>query len=229
MKGMATTVQLNNECVNPLYENLVTINKLGTSPSLLNLDGDLFYKHYDNEKYFSKEAADAAEDSFPYWIINIVKEIKTCTEIISPTIKTYELPYYIQNISNDYIEIVNKRGKITEKNVIGKIPPSGTEAVIAIKDGYGILASAENAYVLLTDKLKPVKHVISDEELNVDNGTLKLPEGEFDVIVKHGSVICGNYGTNIHYFNKDNMYYNNGNEIHIKEPWSTWSSFRHSL
>ena len=216
MKGMATTIQLNNKCVNPLYDNLVTLNKLGTSPTLLNLDGDLFYKHYDTEKYFSKEAADEAEDSFPYWVINVVKEIKTCTEIITPKVKTYELPYYIQNISSEYINIVNKRGKINENNVIGKIPPSGTEAVIAIKDGYGVLASSENAYVLLTDKLRPVKHVVSEEELNIDNGTLKLPEGEFDVIVKSNTIIGGSYGTNIHYFNENNKVYKNGDEIHIK-------------
>lgn len=216
MKGMATTVQLNNDCVNPLYENLVSINKLGSAPSLLNLDGDLFYKHYDTEKYFSKEAADSAEDSFPYWIIDIVKEITTCTEIIAPSIKTYELPYYIQNISNDYINIVNKRGKTTESDVIGRIPPSGTEAVIEIKDGYGVLASSEKAYVLLTDKLKPVKHVISEEELNIDNGTLKLPEGEFDVVCKDGVLVDSGYGLNNHYFSIGNYSYNSGDIIHIK-------------
>lgn len=216
MKGMATTIQLNNECVNTLYENLVSMNKLGTAPTLLNLDGDLFYKHYDTEKYFSKEAADAAEDSFPYWVINIVKEIKTCVEIITHTTKTYELPYYIQNISNEYIPIVNKRGKTTESNVIGRIPPSGTEAVLAIKDGYGVLASSENAYVLLTDKLKPVKHVISEEELNIDNGTLKFPDGEFDVVCKQGVLVAGGYGINNHYFSIDNYSYNSGDTIHIK-------------
>lgn len=216
MKGMATTVQLNNECVNPLYENLNLINKLGTAPTLLNLDGDLFYKHYDTEKYFSKEAADAAEDSFPYWVINIVKEITNCVEIITPKVKKYELPYYIQNISNDYIDIVRKRGKYTESDVIGRIPPSGTEAVIDIKDGYGILASSEKAYVLLTDKLRPVKHVISEEELNIDNGTLKLPEGEFDVVCKNNALVDGGYGINNHYFSIGHHCYNSGDTIHIK-------------
>jgi hypothetical protein len=216
IKGMATTVQLNSACVNPSYENLAAINKLGTAPSLLNLDGDLFYKHYNTEKYFSKEAADAAEDSFPYWVIYTVKEIINSVEIVTPPLKTYELPYYIQNISSDYIPIINKRGKYTESDIIGKIPPSGMEAVITIKDGYGSLASSENAYVLLTDKLRPIKHVVSEDELNIDNGTLKLPTGEFDVVCKNNVLVDGGYGLNNHYFSIGNYCYNSGDKIHIK-------------
>lgn len=216
IKGMATTIQLNKECVNPLYHNLSQINQLGIAPTLLNLDGDLFSKHYDTSKYFSKEAADAAEDSFPYWVINTIKEITSCTEIIKPVAKVYELPYYIQNISNEYIPILNKIGKVTEDNIIGHIPPSGTESVIAIKDGYGTLASANNAYVYLTDKMQPCKHVVNMSELDIDNGTLKLPMGEFDIINKTSGIIYGTYGINSHYDSNDKYTYHAGETIHIK-------------
>ena len=216
IKGVATSVQLNKQCVNPLYENLANINQLGMSPTLLNLDGDLFYKHYDNTKYFSKEAADEAEDSFPYWVINTVKEITECTELVTPTSKTYELPYYIQNISNENIPILNKRGKATEENIIGKIPPSGTEAIIDIKDGYGVLGSSENAYILLSDKVQPIKHVVNLSELDCDTGTLKLPDGEFDIVCKSGTHIACGRGINNHYFSIDKYTYNAGDIIHIK-------------
>lgn len=216
IKGVATSVQLNSKCVNPLYDNLVEINKLGTSPTLLNLDGDLFYKHYDTSKYFSKEAADEAEDSFPYWVINKVKEIRDCTELVKPSTKVFELPYYIQNISNESVPIINKRGKATEENTIGKIPPSGTEALIAIKDSYGVLASSENAYVFLTDKCQPIKHVVQLSELDLDVGTLKLPDGEFDVLCKKGVLINAGHGINNHYFNDESHSYKTGDIIHIK-------------
>ena len=216
IKGMATTVQLNKQCVNPMYNNLSEINQLGLSPTLLNLDGDLLYKHYDTSKYFSKEAADEAEDSFPYWVINIVKEITNCVEIIKPAAKVYELPYYIQNISNEYIPILSRRGPVTEESTIGKIPPSGTEAVIAIKDGYGVLASSENAYVFLTDKVQPCKHVVEMSELDSDTGTLKLPVGEFDVVCKNNVLINGSYGINNHYFSNEVHMYHGGDTIHIK-------------
>ena len=90
------------------------------------------------------------------------------------------------------------------------------EAVIEIKNGYGVLASSENAYVLLTDKLQPVKHVISEEELNIDNGTLKLPKGEFDVMIKQGILSVPGYGINHHYFGIEKYGYKSGDIIHIK-------------
>ena len=217
IKGVATTVQLNSECVNPLYNNLADIRQLGMSPSLLNLDGDLFFKHYDTTKYFSKEAADEAEDSFPYWVIKTVKEITNCTELIKPTAKVYEVPYYIQNISNEYIPILNKRGKETDEEIIiGKLPPSGVEAVIEIKNGYGVLASAENAFIYLTDKVQPVKHVVELSELDSDTGTLKLPTGEFDVECKVNTVINCGYGINNHYFTDNRYTFKAGDIIHIK-------------
>lgn len=215
IKGMATTVQLNSQCVNPRYNNLIDIEQLGMSPTLLNLDGDLLYKHYDNTKYFSKEAADEAEDSFPYWVINTVKEIMECEELMKPTTKQYELPYYIQNISFNEIPIVNKING-TEGNIIGMIPPSGKEAVIGIKDGYGILGTAENAYIQLTDNIQPVKHMVKESELDLDVGTLKLPEGDFYVKCKKGTLICGGYGINNHYFACKVHSYTEGDIIHIK-------------
>ena len=84
LKGMATTIGLNKKQVSILYDNLKESQLLGHSPTLLNLDGDLFTSHYDENKYFSKEAADEAEDSFPYWVINVVKEIKNINELITP-------------------------------------------------------------------------------------------------------------------------------------------------
>jgi hypothetical protein len=216
IKGVATTVQLNNKCVNPMYNNLLEISQLGSSPTLLNLDGDLFYKHYDTNKYFSKEASDAAEDSFPYWVINIVKEITTCMEIIKPTSKTFELPYYIQNISNENISILSTPNNIDKNNIIGKLPPSGIDAIVNIKNGYGVLGSAENAYILLSDKLQPIKHVVDLSELNLDNGTLKLPNGEFDIEYKTNIQFNSSYGINSHYYAKDKYFYNNGDTTHIK-------------
>ena len=217
IKGIATTVQLNSQCVNSKYDNLVAINQLGTSPTLLNLDGDLFYKHYDTTKYFSKEAADEAEDSFPYWVIKIVKEIKECTELVVPTTRTFELPYYIQNIGNNYIFITDKMGTFTEKNIIGKIPPSGIEALVdIIDDVYGVLASSENAYVYLTDELRPIKHVVDLAELNSDNGTLKLPNTEFDVQCKQNVFMVAGKGINTNYYDIDGYSYNAGDKIHIK-------------
>ena len=216
VKGVATTVQLNNKCVNPMYNNLLEINQLGTSPTLLNLDGDLFYKHYDINKYFSKEAADAAEDSFPYWVINTVKEITTCMEIIKPTSKTFELPYYIQNISNENIPILSSANNIDKNNIIGKLPPSGIDAIIDIKNGYGVLGSAEKAYILLSDKLQPVRHVVDLSELNLNNGTLKLPDGEFDIEYKTNIQFNSNYGINSNYYTKDRYLYSAGDTIHVK-------------
>lgn len=215
IKGMATTIQLNSECVNPRYNNLENIKQLGMSPTLLNLDGDLLYKHYDTTKYFSKEAADEAEDSFPYWVIKTVKEIKECTELMKPATKNFELPYYVQNISNEYIPIVNKVGSTSEEDIIGKIPPTGKEAIISIKDGYGKLGSSENAYILLSDKLQPVKHLVNMSELDSDTGTLKLPDGDFYVKCKKGSLICGRPGTNSNYNAHYDYSYTEGNIVHI--------------
>ena len=216
IKGVATTIQLNGKCVNPKYETLSEINQLGVAPSLLNLDGDLFYKHYDTNKYYSKEAADAAEDSFPYWVINIVKEIIDCVEIVTPSFTSFELPYYIQNISNDSIPILNKKGKPDDGNIIGKLPPSGTEAIIEISNGYGVLASSENAYIYLTDKVRPIKHMVELSEIDNSVGTLKLPDGEFDVVCKNNALICAGYGTNNHYYSDDKYTYNSGDIIHIE-------------
>ena len=217
IKGVATTVQLNSQCVNPRYENLANINQLGMAPSLLNLDGDLFYKHYDESKYFSKEAADAAEDSFPYWVINTVKEIKDCTELVTPTTKSFELPYYIQNISDKHIAITKKVGTYTQNDIIGTIPPSGIEPLIDIIDGvYGVLGSSERAYVYLSDDLQPIKHVADLKELDTSNGTLKLPAGEFDVLCKKGSLIVAGRGITKHYLGIDEFSYKEGDTIHIK-------------
>ena len=214
IKGVATTVQLNNKCVNPLYNQLEDIKQMGMSPTLLNLDGDLFYKHYDTSKYYSKEAADNAEDSFPYWVINTVKEITECTEIVAPVIKNYELPYYIQNISNEKVPIYDGISK--SNNIIGYIPPSGVEPVIEIKNGFGILGTSEKAYVYLTDKVRPIKHVVDLEELNIDSGTLKFPDGEFDVTCKKGCLIVAGHGINNHYTGIDELSYHDGDTIHIK-------------
>ena len=100
LKGMATTINLNKTRVSKLYENLKNNNILGSAPTILNLDGDLFDVHYDKSKYYSKEAADEAEDSFPYWVLNVVKEIQTSNELITPKKVEFALPYYIQNISS---------------------------------------------------------------------------------------------------------------------------------
>lgn len=216
VKGMATTIQLKNPCVNKSYENLVNINQLGVSPTLLNLDGDLIYRHYDNTKYFSKEAADSAEDSFPYWVIQIVKDITTTEEIIEPKTSLYRLPYYVQNISGEKIPILNTPGKITQDNVIGYLPPTGIEAILDIENGHGVLASSENAYIILSDNLQPCKHVVSEDELNHNCGTLKLPDHEFDVICKEGSILYGAYGTNTHYNQSFKHTYMGGDRIHIK-------------
>lgn len=216
IKGVATTVQLNNKCVNPLYNHLDEIKQLGMSPTLLNLDGDLFYKHYDTSKYFSKEAADEAEDSFPYWVINTVKDIINCTEITKPSSKTFELPYYIQNISNERIPITNEIGKITNDNTIGYLPPSGTEPIIDIKNGYGVLGTSEKAYIFLTDKVRPVRHVVELNEFDTDSGTLKFPDGEFDVVCKKGVLAIGGYGINNHYKGLEDYSYHGGDTIHIK-------------
>ena len=216
IKGVATTVQLNNKCVNPSYDNLKNINQLGMSPTILNLDGDLFYKHYDTSKYYSKEAADNAEDSFPYWVLNTVKDIINCTEIKAPSTKTYELPYYIQNISNEKIPITNTMGKPSDDNIIGYLPPSGTEPIIEIKNGYGVLGTSEKAYIFLTDKVRPFTHVVEMSELNIDNGKLKLPDGEFDVKCKSGVLAIGGHGINNHYKGLEDYVYHGGDIIHIK-------------
>ena len=216
LKGLATTVQLKNKCVNPLYANLHAINQLGNSPSLLNLDGDLIYKHYDKTKYFSKEAADEAEDSFPYWVINTVKEIKTCTEIFQPSIKTYELPYYVQNISDERIPITNAPSTPIFENVIGSLPSTGTEVVVEIVNGYGKLASSENAYIFLSDKVRPFKHMVTSDELDSDVGSLKFPDNEFDIVCKNDGTV-GRHGINSHYNTHYKFIFKRGDVVHIKK------------
>lgn len=211
IKGMATTVQLKNKCVNPLYDNLTDTNQLGSAPTLLNLDGDLFHKHYDNSKYFSREAADSAEDSFPYWVINTVKEITNATEIVTPVIKTFELPYYIQNISDENIPIVKKDNAI---EIIGYLPATGIEPIIEIINGYGILGTSENACILLDNRIRAIKHVVELSEIDSDVGTLKLPKTEFDVICKCD--IQASYGISKYYEKVEGCDYKEGDIIHIK-------------
>lgn len=216
LKGMATTIGLNKKQVSILYDNLKESQLLGHSPTLLNLDGDLFTSHYDEDKYFSKEAADEAEDSFPYWVIKIVKEIKNSNELITPKKNViYELPYYIQNISNSTVPIYDSLDK-EKRNIIGNIPPTGLEPVFKIERNCARLLSSIYAYVDLNDKIIiPVKHLedYSELELHYDN-PVTFPELPFDIIVKN--TIIGRYGINNHY-NTDSIHeYSEGDKITIK-------------
>lgn len=216
LKGMATTIGLNKKQVSILYDNLKEAQLLGRSPTLLNLDGDLFTYHYDDNKYYSKEAADEAEDSFPYWVINVVKEIKTSNELIKPKKNVvYELPYYIQNISNSSIPIYDSLDK-EKRNVIGNIPPTGLEPVFKIERNCARLLSAMYAYVDLNDKMIiPVKHLENYSELELsDVGEITFPELPFDIIVKDS--IIGRYGINNHYNTDSNHEYKTDDRITIK-------------
>lgn len=201
LKGMATTIQRKHKTDNKLYDNLVNTNLIGTAPTILNLDGDLFKNHYDTNKYHSREAADAAEDSFPYWVINIIKKIKDVQPIIKPEKNVkYELPYYIQNISNGDIEIIDK-----DKNVIGKIPPSGTEPVSEINNGIARLMTVprQNAFVVLNEtKLVPCKHLVSEDELKPKN-LLQIPDDDL-FYLKAKSNIKYRKGINKHYLSTEN-------------------------
>ncbi len=213
LKGMATTINLNKQKVSLLYDNLKDNNLLGTSPTLLNLDGDLFTSHYDNKKYYSKEAADEAEDSFPYWVIKVVKEIQESNEIIKPKNITYELPYYIQNISSNYISIYNSPNKKIRKE-IGRIPPTGIEPVISIYMGQAQLATSNSAWVELDEKIViPVKHLESFEELEIDTRGLCIPELPFTVCVKDR--VIARKGITNHYFTDDEHIYNMNKEVNI--------------
>ena len=219
LKGMATTIGLNKKQVSILYDNLKESQLLGHSPTLLNLDGDLFTSHYDEDKYFSKEAADEAEDSFPYWVINVVKEVKTSNELITPKKNViYELPYYIQNISNSSIPIYDSLDK-EKRNVIGNIPPTGLEPVFKIERNCARLLSAMYAYVDLNDKMIiPVKHLENYSELELsDVREITFPELPFDIIVKDS--IIGRYGINNHYNTDSNHEYKTDDRITIKNVY----------
>lgn len=202
IKGMATTIQRKHKTDNKLYDNLVNTNLIGTAPTILNLDGDLFKNHYDKSKYQTKEAADAAEDSFPYWVIDIVKKIKNAEPLIQPKANVeYKLPYYIQNISNTNIDIIDK-----DKNVIGKIPPSGTEAVSEINNGVARLMSVpyQNAFVVLNEsKLIPCQHFISNDELKPKNNLLQIPDDDV-FYLKSKTNIKYRKGINKHYISLEN-------------------------
>ena len=201
LKGMATTIQRKHKTDNKLYDNLTNTNLIGTAPTILNLDGDLFKSHYDTSKYHSREAADNAEDSFPYWVINIVNKIKNAEPLIQPKANIeYKLPYYIQNISNGNVDIIDK-----DKNIIGKIPPSGTEAVSEINNGIARLMSVpyQNAFVVLNEsKLIPCKHFISDDELKPKNNLLQIPDDIF--YLKAKSNIKYRKGINKHFTSSEN-------------------------
>ena len=218
LKGMATTVQLNKQCVTPLYENLKASNILGSAPSLLNLDGDLFFGHYDNTKYFSKEAADNAEDSFPYWVINTVKEIKESNELVTPKKgMVYQLPYFIQNISDQSVPIYNSPNKQIQEE-IGKIPSTGIEPVEDIVFGYGKLASAKGAYIELNDTMViPIKHLESIDELKGDMGSLKIPETPFDIMIKKNCLCNAGFGITNHFYSDDEHSYGEGDIVTIND------------
>ena len=194
---MATTIQRKYKTENKLYDNLVNANLIGSAPTLLNLDGDLFKNHFDSNKYYSKEAANEAEDSFPYWVINIVKKIKDAEPLIKPKENVeYSLPYYIQNISNEDINIFNVKG-----NIIGKIPPTGIEPIFEIINGAAkLLSSPEStcAIIKLNDqKIIPVQHLISEDELKPSN-LIKYPDTEIFNVKCKQNIKCRK-GINNHY------------------------------
>ena len=54
-------------------------------------------------------------------------------------------------------------------------------------------------------------------ELDSDTGTLKLPDGEFDIVCKTGVTLDGCYGINNHYFNNEVYTFHEGDVIHIKK------------
>lgn len=219
LKGMATSIQLNKKCVTPLYENLKTANILGSAPTLLNLDGDLFgVHHYDESLYHSKEAADEAEDSFPYWIINIVKEIKESNELVTPKKGVvYQLPYFVQNISQNPIKIYDSPNKNIQKE-IGLIPPTGIEPVESIIYGFGKLATSKEAYIELNDNIIiPIKHLESMDELKGDTKSLKIPTPPFDIEIKVGCLCNAGFGISNHFYSDDDHSYKEGDVIHIDD------------
>lgn len=214
IKGLATTVQLNNKCVNPLYEGMKENGTLGRCPTLLNLDGDLFTHHYDTNKYSSKDEANKAEDSFPYWVLKVVKDINQSDELITPkkNIK-YELPYYVQNISLKPIPIYTSPIKEIAE-VIGDIPPTGVEPIEKINVGYGKLMTTVNGYVKLNDtEIIPVKMLEDDDELFTRTKfkeRIKVPE---DYVVK--APFTALRGITDHYYGDGAINLNIGDGIHI--------------
>lgn len=204
LKGMATTVQLNHKNENKLYDKLIDTNLLGSAPTVLNLDGDLFKTHYDSNKYHSREVADQAEDSFPYWVLKIVKEIKECEEIIKPKKDVeYMLPYYIQNISSENIYIFNDK-----KEKIGSIPPSGIEPISEITDGIAKLLTSKSAYINIDNRCKAIKHLESLDEIKNDTKSLVLPTTPFKIKVKKKKIKT-RMGINEHYYPTDIEYKSN--------------------
>ena len=218
LKGMATTVNLNKPRVSKLYENLENNNILGASPTILNLDGDLFETHYDKSKYYSKEVADKAEDSFPYWVLNVVKEIQTSNELITPKKVEFALPYYIQNISSEWVKIYDSPIKSTRKE-IGKIPPTGTEPVISININQARLATSMSAWIDLDDKVIPVKHLVNFSELEIESNNLVYPELPFKINVK--DKVTARKGINDHYDSDESHEYKKDDSINITSTYMT--------
>ena len=218
LKGMATTINLNKTRVSKLYENLKNNNILGSAPTILNLDGDLFDVHYDKSKYYSKEAADEAEDSFPYWVLNVVKEIQTSNELITPKKVEFALPYYIQNISSEWIEIYDSPIKSIRKE-IGKIPPTGTEPVVSININQARLATSINAWIDLDDRVIPVKHLVDFSELEIESHNLVYPELPFKINIK--DKVIARKGINDHYNSDENHQYKKGDYIDITSTYMT--------
>jgi hypothetical protein len=208
VKGLATTIQPNKKIENKRYDTLKSMNLLGLSPSLLNLDGERFgVNHYDTEKYTSREDADHMEDSFPYWVINIVKEIETATEIEDPSTTTdFKPPYIIQNQSDKTVDIYGS----DLKTVIGHMAPSSTECAKKEISGYYQLASAKMAFVKVAENIIPIKHVLEGEEVvapkNFKKQVTKLPDHPFDVIVKEGKTIKPKFGVTENYLESGNEY-----------------------
>ena len=225
LKTLATTIPLKKKCITPLYDHFKQTGLVGTAPSVLNLDGDLFsFYHYDKETYISREEADMAEDSFPYWVINVAKAIKEAEDLVQPKKDViYMVPYYIQNISQEQVEIYDAPVK-TKEHVIGYIPPTGLEVVKSVRNGYGKLMTAKNAYVELNGKkIIPVKHYEDDENdiyeladfeslFDIGHDDIKFP---FKITLNDNcSIKCGN-GFGSHY--KPEIEYKENKVLEIDE------------
>ena len=219
VKGLATTIQPNKKIENKRYDTLKEMNLLGISPSLLNLDGERFgVRHYNTEEYTSREDADYMEDSFPYWVINITKEIETATEIVDPDASIdFKPPYIIQNKTNAPVNIYGD----DLKKVIGTIAPSSIEIAKKEISGYYQLASAKAAFVKVVDNVVPISHVLEGEEIVIPDGFVKtntpIPNAPFDIIVREGkSIKHPRFGITGNYLESGNQYKEN-DKIHIKE------------